>query len=76
MIDKHGASCDGLNCDEYESIYGQHFSVVVRRIKENGWKIKKVGGTFNHYCPKCVKPVKKYTPPEPIDTSNYWWNKY
>lgn len=50
-----GAQCD--NCGEFESVYtgGNAPAYIATRIKGRGWVIKRVGGLFKHYCPKCVK---------------------
>lgn len=61
MIEKEGCHlgietyriyCD--NCDfevEFETEYG--FMDIVEQMKQVGWKSRKVGKDWEHYCPGC-----------------------
>ena len=49
------ASCD--HCCIQEEFDGD-FDEIVRQMKENGWKIRKVDDDWLHFCPACVEDGK------------------
>jgi hypothetical protein len=48
-------SCDRCSTGEerISTDEAPHFLAVVEQIKSEGWKVKKVGGEWEHYCPEC-----------------------
>ena len=43
-------------CDAHQDTYTDDFREAVERIKSKGWKIKKIGDEWIHYCSvECMK---------------------
>ncbi len=56
MIDKPDNGGIRLACDECEDVQDDTFSdfhEMLEYARDDGWKIKKVGGYWEHYCPDC-----------------------
>lgn len=49
------ASCD-LCCIQEE--YDGDFYEIVEQMKDDGWKIRKVDGDWQHVCPACIEEGK------------------
>ena len=47
--------CDGRGCKASLDAMDMTFNETVALIKESGWQIRKVNGTWQHRCPKCQK---------------------
>lgn len=47
------AACDG--CGHEETFNEFEFYEVVTLLKEKGWKVKRVAGDWDNYCPDCVE---------------------
>lgn len=43
--------CD--NCTETYDTEDTDFPTALRRVKNEGWKVKKESGDWVHYCPNC-----------------------
>lgn len=39
-----------LNCDVYEDFGG-----AIQMAKDEGWKIRKIDGEWQHFCPVCAE---------------------
>ena len=66
MLKGKDLQCDGCWSHEYLDVTG--FANKVDKIKNLGWKIKKVLNEWCHYCPDCIQERKD------IHANNYWWN--
>jgi len=51
--DEFLASCD--SCSNTLDIQTSNFNEAVSELKDNGWRIKKIDGVFNHTCPVCLE---------------------
>lgn len=48
--------CDNCDYDEsFDEYTASTFADVIKKIKEDGWKITKKGHDWMHYCPECQK---------------------
>lgn len=71
MLEKYGVNCD--DCGGYHHLSGRFFSEKIQEIKDAGWKIRKFGEIWCHYCPDCESPQPVKPQPEKEER---WYDKY
>jgi hypothetical protein len=57
MIEKgtfgYEVMCEGKDCSESLSIDVESFPELLEAMKEEGWKNRRINGTWMHFCPNC-----------------------
>lgn len=62
MIDRIGKEEYVLICDMCEETQAgpfESFYDAVQHKKDNGWKSRKINGSWNDVCPKCTKEAQR-----------------
>lgn len=54
-LDQTEIECDGDYCNNSFDVEGTWFKDATDKMKQKGWKIKKINGEWKHFCSDCVE---------------------
>ena len=62
-------SCD--LCGDGDDFESGDFYGCVQDMKDEGWKIRKVGNDWEHICPECNEKIKNKKPSRPTAQEDF-----